>query len=270
MYDCRLNPGLRPRGAVEEFWRCLANIASCGDVNRCLYGNRESGPPHGCGLQAGLAITQCASGPSSGVVQCAPGGVDQTNPPAGVEQCFGLGQACSVKDTSTATCSGSENTRCTGGRPCEGSFAVKCYGTIDVGRDCAAFGGQQCAQDSAGPACLPIVDSPTCAPKNSRIQCDDAGVAHSCVGNRDVRIDCASLGVPCHAETLDSGIDPLLACAETDASAGCFHDDRCDGGTLTSCAQGRTFEVNCGDFGLGNCALANTPRAPAGGCTLKQ
>jgi hypothetical protein len=269
MYDCQLNPGLRPHDAVEDFWRCLANISSCGDVKRCLYGNSDAGPPHGCGFQDGLS-TQCASGPSSGIVQCAPGGANgAANPPAGVEECFGLGQACTVASSTTAVCAGSENTHCTGTRPCEGSFAVKCYGTVDIGRDCSAFGGRACFQDSAGPACAPVEGSPACPLKNSKLECDDAGTAHSCVNGFDVRIDCARLALPCHAETLDSGIDPLLACAETDASAGCFHDDRCDGDTLTSCAQGRTFQVNCGAVGLGACALAGAPRVLAGACTLK-
>ncbi len=266
MYDCRLNPGLRPRGAVEAFWSCLASITSCGDVNRCFYGDSDAGPPHGCGLQAGLVITQCASGPASGVVQCAPGG--SANPPAGIAQCFGLGQACAAKDSSTAVCSGTATTRCSGVQSCQDKFAVKCYGSIDVGRDCSAFGAGGCALDSAGPACKPVADSPSCSPKNSRILCDDAGTAHSCVDGGDVRIDCASLALPCHDETVDSGIDPLLACAETDAAAGCFHDDQCDGGLLTSCAQGRAFAVNCGDVGLGTCALAAAPRTPAGACTL--
>lgn len=259
-YDCTFNPSLRPRGATQAQWACLANVRSCADVKSCVFG----GPAPVCkGVPSGT-FTGCTEGLA--VVEC--GLPAASSPPVGVESCLIEGRRCTTVDDSTALCTGKNGVACTGVSRCSGTHVVDCKATTDVGIDCAAFGSGRCEQDDTGVVgCAPIDTAGDCTGP-SRVVCDANGVARRCVGGRLVSIDCDAIGQPCTepAKTGPSFIDPISLCRNDDAGTKCSGRDECDGDVLRSCVQGKLFELSCSRIGLGRCTKPS-PDAPVATCT---
>lgn len=252
-YDCELNPSLRPNGATHALWECLGEVQSCDDVERCVFG----GPRQDCKAVTQGSFSTCATGDAAELrVQC---GRTKDGPPTGVEPCVLSGRGCSKIDDSTSACTGARGTACVLGALCEGTAAVDCRSvsgkTLDRGHDCAAFGAGKCADSSAGPACAPVDDAPSCVTlKGATVTCD-GDVATSCVDGKRVAIDCARLDLPCDVSGDVPTYDPLAACVERDASGACAVSaaDDCVAGKVRSCAQGAAFEIDCESVGLGPC-----------------
>ena len=249
-YDCRYNPALRPQGRTRDLWRCLADVRSCGAVQACLFG----GPPTCNAISAG-SYTSCS--PSSVVVECVPDGA------AAIAPCTLEGRVCARLDESSAICASRSDAGCSEGAACDGTRAVDCRGGTDNGVDCAYFGSGRCVGFDAGAvACAPLDDAGTCT-GGPEVVCDDAGAAHSCVGGRDVRVDCRSIGSLCRAE-LGTPLDVARACTgDEDASTPCTLESCVeDGGALLGCAQDHDFAIRCADLGLGPCEPAAGSHAP--------
>jgi hypothetical protein len=257
-FDCRLNPVLRPSAGLLGLWRCLTQVTSCNDVSECLYPGVH---PTCEGQQATGKHSRCVGGPASALVVCGPGG--ESRPVDALEPCSLEGRSC-VPSAGSASCAGTQGTACVAAPRCVDGGLVSCDGFLDVGHDCASFGAGACADDGGVPACVPSADAGGCKGPTATT-CDDAGVAHSCVAGRDVAYDCKAVGVGCTPDA--SASDPLLACQDVPGTpGGCFSNDLCDGDKLTSCAQGRTFTIQCSAFGLGACRIAPAPFAPTASC----
>jgi hypothetical protein len=253
-YDCKVNATLRPRGATEALWQCLADVRSCAAVSTCLFGARAPT----CLAAPSGAFTACSSGaPSAAVVQCAL--QDAVNPPVAIEPCVLEGRTCAVVDPSSAVCAGSAGTSCSGATRCVGTQLVRCKGLNDVGLDCAAFGAGRCVATDGGAACVPGADAPECNGP-SEVHCDGA-IARACVDGHSLSIDCGALGLRCD----DSGApsEPMAACTGAES---CTKPDSCAGDIVRSCAQGKAFEIACSSLGLGPCKLAAAGLDPVATC----
>lgn len=258
-YDCQLNPSLRPNGATNALWSCLSDVKSCGDVQACL----GAGATTSCVAVASGSFTQCGTKSDSEVrVECAK---PQAGPPAALEPCTLLGKVCEKIDESSSMCAGATSDTCSAGIDCAGSSAVDCRivgtKTYDFGIDCAAFGAGKCVLDDAGAiaaACAPRASAPDCD-GGATVTCDEdggvpVGIARSCVGGKEIVLDCARLGVACDVTTKPvPAYDPMQACADRVDGGGCNRADTCTAGTLKSCAQGIEFQVDCAAVGLGEC-----------------
>jgi len=250
-YDCSANPGLRPAGAVQEFWSCLASAASCGDVDRCTF---PGGAPPCIEFPAG-SFTACAAAKNGATrVKCtSPGG----GRPEGVEPCVMLGQTCAKESESVARCSGHlQSAPCTTGG-CAGTNAVDCNSSLipprDVGIDCDSYGARRCESSDGGPACAPGDAAPTCAVE-SAAACQGS-VVSACVGGKEIRIDCDQLGLPCDGDAAPPAYDVSAAC-RTEVDAGpCRGADKCVGTRIESCGRGALFSVDCVSVGLGSCTI---------------
>ena len=267
MYDCTLNPVMRPHGRVHQIWSCLADVKSCKEVDQCVF----PGPAPMCG---GGPFTSCSDpdgggvgGGSGSLVECANMGARG----AGVFPCALVGQNCAKTGESNALCAGSRRTNCKGPR-CDGTNVTDCqsFDTVnaDFGFDCASFGGASCVAEDGGPlaACAPQPDAGTCEDAGMAVTCkeDEAGVATSCVNGKAVAIRCSNpnLKLPCDvANKPVPSYDPYRACLDVTGITRCAGPDQCEGGgaALTSCGRGATFRVTCADVNLGPCKL------PSGG-----
>ena len=100
----------------------------------------------------------------------------------------------------------------------------------------------------------PAATAPACD-GGLAVTCDVDGsvVARSCVGGKEVAIDCSKLGVGCDLSMPVEAYRPIAACAEYVDAGRCIGADKCVGGKLQSCAQGITFEADCAALGLGAC-----------------
>lgn len=254
-YDCALNPTLRPTGATRALWECLAEVKSCGDVDRCVFGDQVSE----CSAVPSGSFTACEK-ESSGtvVVEC---GRPERGRPIGADPCALTGRSCVRPDDSTGICTGATRTGCALGQKCAGTAAVDCQsfggGTVDRGIDCAAFGAGECVAKNGNVACAPQADAGTCSRDALDVRCvDDAGTAFSCVGGKQVAVDCTKLDVGCDVDTSPvPAYDPIKACVNRDPSSPCVASatDDCAGTLLRSCAQGIRFDVDCTSVGLGPC-----------------
>jgi hypothetical protein len=259
-YDCRLNPALRPRGASKDLWTCLASVASCSDVDGCLFG---SAAPPICGPVSGGTFRACAD-PGS-LIEC--GLPAATNPPVAVVPCTLEGRGCLELDGTRALCVGKAGATCTGAPRCDGTSAIRCDAaseSADIGVDCAAFGFGVCVADDAGVACAPAPDTPNCT-GTSELRCDDAGVARACVAGRELAFDCSRLGLTCATTPETQTLAPLTACAPRPDDR-CDVPDSCSGDLLRSCARGRGFTIACGSLGLRPCKLSSAARTPIATC----
>jgi hypothetical protein len=262
-YDCAANPNHRPRGAVAQEWSCLAGVASCADVDRCV----RPGAPVACGSNAGEA-SACGSGAAGVRLVC-------TGPVAtGAEPCALWGKSC-VATAGGAACTGGG-----GGLGCVNASGLQsCIGTAihacgadggDPGIDCAGNGAGGCsAFPTSAPqwiACLPESDGGACAPSPD-VTCDDGGVAHACLAGAAEMLDCRALlgtAAACHAGPLAPAFDWSQPCG---LDLPC-PDDACAGGSVNSCARGRTFAGDCATAGLGACRLvAGDDGAMRAACT---
>jgi hypothetical protein len=247
--DCRFNPVLRPSSGLVDLWRCLTRVTSCSDVGQCLFVD-----VHPVCEPAPNKRSRCVG---ASLVECLPG-TGESRPVDGIESCALEGRSCIEGSTpQTALCAGAQKTGCAAGAHCIDSFVSVCDGFLDVGHDCASFGAGGCVAGDGGAACTPGADAAACSAP-AALRCDDAGVAHSCVGGHEVVYDCNALGVGCTPDA--SASDPLLACQDVAGTAGhCASDDLCDGDRLTSCAQGRPFTIECSAYGLGPCRISPSP-----------
>jgi hypothetical protein len=255
-YDCSMNPVLRPRGEAEDLWRCLFQVKSCADVNVCLYA--DAGPPCSpANDEAGVSV--CRNGTT---VQCY-----ADHDAATVEACALENRDCTTINPSQSACTGPLAKSCAGESRCvNGTHASRCAGTADFGLDCATLGEGTCFADDAGVACVPTAEAGACD-ASTEVTCS-AGVAHSCVGGRDVTIDCSILGLTCTPGV--SSLEPLVACHGSSPGPGCVSTDACggDGGDLVlSCAQNKDFARSCSAVGLGPCAAIGAPRPNYVSCT---
>lgn len=255
-FNCVATPTLRPIGAVDAFWACLATVASCGDVDRCVFPagvvncNEVSGTSTACGAKSGAnaGIRLECSGPKGRAV--------------GVEPCVLLGKTCSEENPSIATCSGATGFDCTATK-CSGSSAVDCnlagLRTFDRGIDCAGYGGGACVPGAAGSFCEPGKGAGSCAGEAAPA-CEDA-VATSCADGKLSRVNCAAIGLPCDVSQPVAPYELSAACVDRSATA-CTVADSCSGGTrLDSCGRGAAFSIDCAQLGLGKCRVDAAGRA---------
>jgi hypothetical protein len=267
-FDCDANPNHPVAGKQASLWRCLAASKSCGDVDACVF------PAGVQACAAPGAYTSCGSpGRDSGPndddvrIECEDGGA-LPYPRGHGENCALWGQTCSGGNGAAgAVCSPSRTPGCAANE-CVGTTIDWCSGGVNVGIDCASFGGPGCGgfptRDApAWVACLPVGDAgATCTP-DLGATCT-GGVAESCPAGAPERIDCAALfgsaGSATDAGTCSAGpldppfnwgspcsVDPPL-CAR----------DACDGGVATGCAHGGAFSVDCAEAGLGACSMRST------------
>lgn len=254
-YDCALNPSLRPQGQTRALWSCLAHVTSCSEVGACVFGTVPT-----CRLESSTGTFTTCTADGFTVVECGPG----LRPPVAVEPCLLEGRRCTAVNESTALCAGDLRLACSGNARCEGTHAIECKSTSDMGIDCAAFGAARCVKDDAGVACAPVEGAPTCA-ESSTIRCDGS-VARRCVGGQEIAIDCARMSQPCSA-SMPNAIDPLSACTNLDAGTRCAGGDECSGDVLRSCEQGKMFELSCSKVGLGGCVKSPPGRGAVATCT---
>ena len=260
-YDCDLNRHLRPNGATYALWSCLSDVKTCGEVEACL---RPGGGTDICPAVVSGSPTECGdAGTSELRIECSN---PQMGPPANSEPCALQGRTCVALDPTTSTCAGATKKSCAQGRECVGTAAVDCRPMqpgptlVDLGIDCAAFGGGACAAEDAGGdagtilGCAPLPSAPACD-AGIAVTCDEdlPGVARSCVAGRSISIDCAKLGVGCDVSKGVPGYRPIEACAEHVDAGRCNTPDECRNGKLRSCAQGIAFEADCLALGLGAC-----------------
>ncbi|AKV00935.1 hypothetical protein AKJ09_07598 [Labilithrix luteola] len=249
-FDCAANPGLRPAGALDDFWHCMANVDSCDASDKCVF---PSGVPT-CNIAGGGKLTACVDGTYGGAkavrVEC--NATDSR--PAAVEPCVLSGKRCGAIDDSTAECAGPTGVACTAGAPhCDGTKAVDCTGgfpALDLGIDCAEVGRGSCVMTDAGPTCMPAASAEKCAVATP-FACT-GNVLTGCVGGATIAIDCGKFARKCDASRA-TGYDPFRACYDSDG--GCPAPDSCDGGVLTSCGSGGATRTDCKQVGLGACRV---------------
>jgi hypothetical protein len=248
-FDCTLNPTLRPRGAVDAFWACLATAKTCGEVDQCVF----PGGVENCGAAASGNVTACGTARNAGVrLACSDAGARAQR----VEPCVLSGQTCTPENTSNSTCAGALGFACTT-NACSGSSVVECRSVgarmVDRGHDCGGYGGGECTVFDAGPACAPGKAAKSCS-KDTAPTCDGTYLVRSCLGGSEVTLACDALGLPCDTSEATTA-DPTAACVNRGPSA-CSGGDVCVTPTkLRSCGRGGAFEVECPEVGLGPCAI---------------
>jgi hypothetical protein len=261
-FDCVANPSLRPRGAVDAFWACLATVATCGDVDRCVF-------PAGvqdCVAVAAGSSSACGTTTNAGVrLECAgPAGRAR-----GIEPCVMLGKTCSPEDTSTASCTGVRAFACAQNL-CSGTSAVDCTPAgsrmRDRGIDCAGYGAGSCIEGGGGPLCAPNAAPDAGACTGDALPTCAGDVATACMAGSDVRVDCKRMGLQCSVAGMPPSFDLAAACA-IKTSPPCTGPDICNGDTLQSCGRGALYELNCGSVGLGKCTVGANLRAA---CTAQR
>jgi hypothetical protein len=256
-YDCAANPALRPARDADAFWSCLATVASCTDVDRCIF---PGGVPACPAVSAG-SFTACPSTKGAAArVKCAsPGG----GRPEGIEPCIMRGQTCVKDNGSAAHCGGSLGTaQCTKSR-CSSTFAVGCddpsHPLVDVGVDCSASGAGRCESSDAGPVCAPGDRAASCVAEKVAV-CEGSAVS-ACVSGKELRIDCGPLGLPCDVDAGSGTFDLAGACSNQSDAGACVGADRCAGARLEACGRGATYAVDCASVGLGSCAIGPSGHA---------
>lgn len=254
--DCAANPYLRPLGDNLRLWQCLAEAATCKDIDTCVFrGSRQdckSAPFTSCSdpsVSGGTVRIDCAS----------PASADNTR----FEPCLAFSQRCTRVGDSDGYCTGGLGNACsvTG---CSGTNAAVCDGITDNGIDCAGLGGGTCYFDIAagGPACTPGPGARSCPVDGGAltaiVNCDESnGVALACVDGKEVAIDCRRLGLACDPAVNALPHDPFAKCV-TDALVAqrCNETvDTCDGDNLRGCSKGgERYIASCTSLGLGKCA----------------
>lgn len=262
-FDCTANPTLRPAGAVDAFWSCMYDAATCKDVEACVYGAaRQDCPSVAIGK-----FTSCADvGTTSVRLECTQPG---SGPPSGVDACLLAGKKCTTQNDSFAQCTGPLGYGKCSANECRGTFAVDCdfaggATTLDRGIDCATLGAGTCAVDDAGPACVPGAKAPPCDPDaglSAIATCNDAGAAVACVGGKQITVDCQRLGWSCDETITAPSYDPTALCVKTTP---CIGNDACDGDSLRGCGRNAIYTASCTTLGLGKCTPKPNGRASCG------
>lgn len=268
-YDCKANPSLRPAGDSDAFWACLATVTTCADVDQCAF---PSGLQQ-CGAVEAGSLTRCATvgGNVATRLRCTTS--PEAGRAAGVEPCAMLGETCSNEPGSggsAASCTGTQAFSCST-TVCAGSSAIDCNpagaGTVDLGLDCANFGGGRCLpSDGGGPACVGGAGARAC-PTDALPSCvvnvttgANSGVVSSCVDGHLIDVDCTKLGLPCDVSPNPPlpfpTYDPAAACVRRAPAADvCDTGDACLGSTIRSCGRGALQTVDCLSVGLKGCAI---------------
>lgn len=260
--DCAANPHLRPRGDALKLWQCLAEVASCRDIDTCLFG----GARQNCSAAPLISCSDPSLNGGNVLIDCAlPAGAENTR----FDPCLTANQRCTrdkkTPQSSQAFCTGGLGLSCTVST-CEGTNAVVCDG-IDKGIDCAGLGGGSCFYDvvAGGPVCTPggtAVDCPReGGAQTAAADCDESGgVALACVNGKEVAIDCRRLGLKCDKGVAAPSHDLFAKCV-TDAAEfeKCLDaTDTCSGGFLHGCSKGgEEYVAQCTALGLGTCAVVN-------------
>lgn len=254
-FNCAATPTLRPVGAAAAFWRCLATVSSCADVDRCVFPDAvqqciavNGGVSDVCGTNGNAGLRIRCSGPAGRATA--------------IEPCIMMGKACIADGPSLAQCGGPKGFSCVASG-CAGTAAVDCSSdaqfTVDRGVDCAGYGAGACAASDAGATCTPGRDAGTCS-DDSPPACDRS-TAKMCANGKETRVDCAELGLTCDVSEPVAAYDLASACVNRNASA-CNEPDSCArGATIGSCARGARFSVSCAAVGLGACRLNAEGRA---------
>lgn len=257
-FDCNGNPGLRPAGAADEFWRCLAEADSCDATAECVF---PGGTPV-CNIDGGGTFTGCVGG-STARVECSATDAG----PSAVEPCLAANQTCDKIDNSTAACAGSAGVDCAVGSRCEGTHAIDCsnagFPTQDLGLDCANVGRGACVTVDGGPVCLPLESDDSECTADEPFHCV-GNVLRGCYKGSRISLDCGAFQRACDS-TFATGYAPFGACRENPTT--CPAPDSCDGKFIVSCGTGgHAQKYDCSEANLGPCrVLANgnaacTPR----------
>lgn len=229
VFDCDVAPERKAQGDLISHWSCLASADSCGDVDKCVYG--EKSPPvcddasltYGCVDERVYTVCNGAGRP------------------ANAEDCSLLGKVCSGGTNGIFGCTGAQKRSCAQSG-CKGDrYLVSCSNGVDYGFDC---NGYQTTCDSTG-------TSPVCklggAPCDQRgaITCKE-GFAQLCGGDGHLdTVNCTALGRTCAPIAQTPEVDPIAGCVGAEACT-----DGCAGGVMTSCSNDTRFTFNCKDVGL--------------------
>ncbi len=259
-YDCRANPNHRVKGKARAIWDCLWRANHCSDVESCIL-------PEGPALcEPSTSYTACGVGSDAMAgnadvrFACADGGV--LHPGAYGENCALWSRTC-VSNGAEAFCGGRAGTACDEKKACLGdprSQLEWCVDGGDIGIDCADNGGQFCVGlfPDAGHdwlACAVESDAGSCTPEPSA-SCAN-GVAFSCPTGAPETIDCASLlgaDAGCQPGALAPPFDWTSPCAVVPPAC----TESCAGASLTGCARGAAFTLDCAAENLGPCRLVPT------------
>jgi hypothetical protein len=259
-YDCSANPDHRSKGTAHDSWDCLWQTKACADVDKCVF---PKGPQSCAGGGGNSTACGTAADPTANNfsvrIACGQGGAPSGSRASG-ENCSLWGQTCAAAGT-VAACAGSDAGLACSQDECFGSTLHWCAGGRDVGIDCASNGAQQCggfptANSASWVACLAESDAGACEPDASAT-CSN-GTAVSCPSGVLERIDCQDLlgmSNACSPMRLEPPFDWTGPCIATAAKCA---SDSCDAGTITGCARGAPFLLDCAAQGLGACQMVTT------------
>jgi hypothetical protein len=211
-YDCAANPSHRPMGSALAGWSCLATVATCGDVDRCV----QPGGPAACltapCADAGSAVG-CAGGPTPA---CSGTAIDACDPDGGAESidCASNGaQACGSFPTAAspawvACLAGGDGGACAPSRDvtCSAGVARSCPSGVAETLDCAALLNSPVAcnagmLDPAVDWTLPCDLGVPCAADSCT-----GGTVNSCARGTTFAGDCAMVGLgACRTAPADDG-----------------------------------------------------------------
>jgi hypothetical protein len=261
-FDCTTRPNMKVGGPIRDYWQCLLDAKSCGDVDKCVFGG-AIGP---CPATGGFNSCE-----GNGYTRVACTATQGATPPALATNCAAQGRACfhPMSMGSIAYCGGSMLPvgGCVSG--CNGTLIRDCSPdagvsfTIDTGRDCANIGAGQCAPiDGPIGACVPTSTANDCGGAKT-LACKDAKTVRDCRTGAEDIVDCSAFGSAC---TVDGGAvpsgpawDPSYACA---GSRTCGADMCASNGTITSCFLGINFILDCKAQGLSGCTTTDVPAGP--------
>jgi hypothetical protein len=258
-YDCAANPNRKAKGAAKDFWTCMQNAKSCGDVGYCIF------PDAGA--------VKCTNG---GFLGCSQSSVDPDTRfdcvsagPGGGENCAPHGQTCNSLDPDAsnrnALCVGPQGRTCAGTGCVDGGLSICDDAGVDIGYSCTNVGAGTCNPSGASAACQPE-STGTCSPTND-VTCTSGNIqAKGCVTLTPEAVDCTAISGAGTCNPIEAGAPgtvPSDACFVSDGG-GCT-DDTCDGGTLVACVRGRSVPIDCVGQGLKGCNPIPTIESDAAG-----
>jgi hypothetical protein len=263
-YDCSANPNHPVQGKSHALWGCLSGVASCGDVDACVFPGGAAACEPAANRTVCGTVTGAVNSNTDVRFECTDGG--PSHPNAYGENCALWGQTC-ASNGRDAICAGMAGLSCGNTKACVGRPRTElqwCVDGSDLGIDCASNGEQFCngVADAAPSwlACAVQSDAGACTPDPSATCAN--GVAFSCPTGSIERIDCASLlqsDAGCEAGALAPPFDWTSPCVIQ--PSGCA--ESCLGTVLTGCARGAAFPVDCATEGLGACRTVRTDTGSA-------
>jgi hypothetical protein len=238
-YDCSANPNYPVAlGPLHDYWQAVGAATTCEEVRNAILPG------------SGTEIVKCpegfaCTGPQRNVnVECH-SGIGQP------EACLVEGRVCNGPNGCIPPGTGDAGTSCKTSK-CDGTVLHDCEEGVDMGYDCAYFGGQTCVEGATGPACTPSFTEgagTSCHLPTKTVSCS-GGAATSCPSGQRVSVDCTLLTgkSTCVAGTPKPSWDIAAQCQ---GNGGCTRG--CNGDTLIGCGQNAKFEVSCSQQGLGAC-----------------